>query len=112
MRLSRLTSRQWLIVVHDLLATAAALIVTLAIRFEDAQLAARLEWLPSLLAGLVVYAALVYFFFGLHEPKWRFTSLPELMRIIYASVTLAVSLLVLDYVLLAPNLYGRFLFGK
>ena len=43
-RLSRLTRRQWLIVIHDLLATAAALICTLFIRFEDAQLAERLRW--------------------------------------------------------------------
>ncbi len=32
--LSRLTRRQWLIVIHDLLATAAALLCTLFIRFE------------------------------------------------------------------------------
>ena len=46
-RLSRLTRRQWLIVIHDLLATAAALLCTLFIRFEDAQLAERLRWIPS-----------------------------------------------------------------
>src|SRR6185369_14934145 len=62
--------------------------------------------------GFVIFAAVVYFFFGLHESKWRFTSLPELLRIIQASLALAVSLLVLDYVLLSPNFYGTFFFGK
>ena len=54
MRLSRLTTRQWLIVAHDLIVTAAALGVTLLLRFEDAQLAARLEWLrpvPTVAGG-------------------------------------------------------------
>lgn len=49
----RLAGRQWLIVIHDLLATAAALVVTLVMRFEDAQLVARLDWLPALLIGFV-----------------------------------------------------------
>jgi O-antigen biosynthesis protein WbqV len=108
----RLTPRQWLIVVHDLTVTAAALVTTLLIRFEDARLAVRLDWLPVLLAGLVIFAAVVYFFVGLHEPKWRFTSLPELLRIVRASAVLAISLLVLDYMLLSPNYYGSFFFGK
>src|SRR5689334_5728579 len=75
-----LTARQWLIVIHDLLATAAALGVTFFIRFEDQPLAERLEWLPLAMLGLVAFAAVVYFFAGLHEAKWRFTSLPELTR--------------------------------
>ncbi|MBX9846242.1 MAG: polysaccharide biosynthesis protein [Xanthobacteraceae bacterium] len=110
--LKRLTRRQWLIVAHDLLVTAAALTATLYLRFEDARLVERLEWLPQLLVGFVPFAALIYFAFGLHEPKWRFTSLPELLRIIQASAVLAVLLLVLDYVLVTPNLYGTFFFGK
>ena len=112
MRVPRLTYRQWLIVAHDLVVTAAALVVTLLIRFEDERLAARMEWLPTLLVGFVIFAAAVYFVLGLHEPKWRFTSLPELLRIIQASLVLAVSLLVLDYILLSPNFYGTFFFGK
>src|SRR5581483_4559710 len=112
MRRLRLTSRQWLIVAHDLLVTAAALAVTLVLRFEGVELATRLAWLPALLPAFVVYAALAYFILGLHEAKWRFTSLPELLRIIQAAAILAVSLLVLDYVLVAPNFYGQFFFGK
>src|SRR5579871_4176877 len=107
-RLRRLTPRQWLIVLHDLVVTAAALAGTLVLRFEDQQLATRLEWLPTLLAGFLVLAAVVYFLVGLHESKWRFTSLTDLARIIRASALLSVALLCLDYILLAPNLYGTF----
>jgi O-antigen biosynthesis protein WbqV len=38
--------------------------------------------------------------------------MPESLRIVQASVALAVSLLVLDYILLSPKLYGTFFFGK
>lgn len=111
-QLLRLTPRQWLIVLHDLLVTAAALIATFYIRFEDERLAARLDLLLSIMPGVVVYAGLVYFLFRLHEAKWRFTSMSELLRIVAASAVLAVSLLVLDYILLSPNMFGGFFFGK
>jgi O-antigen biosynthesis protein WbqV len=59
-----------------------------------------------------VYAAIVYFVIGLHRNKWRFTSVPDLYNLFRASTVLALSLLALDYVLLAPNVYGTFYFGK
>ena len=46
------------------------------------------------------------------KSKWRFTSLPDLMTILRAASVQAITLLVLDYVLLAPNVYGTFFFGK
>jgi O-antigen biosynthesis protein WbqV len=65
-----------------------------------------------ILPALLVYASVVYTLFGLYQSKWRFTSLPDLMNIVRASGVLAVTLLVIDYVLVAPNLYGSFFFGK
>ena len=65
-----------------------------------------------LLPGFLIFAAVVYFTFGLHRNKWRFTSVPDLYNIFRASTVLAVSLLALDYVLLSPNVYGTFFFGK
>jgi O-antigen biosynthesis protein WbqV len=44
--------------------------------------------------------------------KWRFASLPDLRNIFRAVTVLAISLLVLDYVLLYPTLFGTFFFGK
>jgi O-antigen biosynthesis protein WbqV len=49
---------------------------------------------------------------GLHRNKWRFTSVPDLFNLFQASTVLAISLLALDYVLVAPNIYGTFFFGK
>jgi FlaA1/EpsC-like NDP-sugar epimerase len=107
-----LTPRQWLIVIHDLLVTAIAVVVTLALRFEDARFAAYLSDLPKWLPFFVVYAGLVYAVFGLYKAKWRFASLPDLKNIFVASTVLALTLLVLDYIALSPNVYGAFYFGK
>ena len=110
-RLPKLTTRQILIVLHDLVATAAAIVLTFYVRFEGNALDVRLtelKYLPVFLA----YAAAVYLIFGLHRNKWRFTSVPDLYDIFRAATVLAVSLLALDYVLVAPNVYGTFFFGK
>jgi FlaA1/EpsC-like NDP-sugar epimerase len=108
----RLTPRQWLIVLHDLIASAAALVLSFVVRFDDAVLPAKLADLARVLPGFLVYAAGIYFLFGLHRNKWRFTSVPDLINIVRASAVLAISLLALDYVLVAPNVLGAFFFGK
>jgi len=110
-RLQKLTARQFLIVMHDLVATAAALVLTFFVRFEGASLDVRLPGL-AYLPFFLLYAAAVYFLFDLHRNKWRFTSVPDLINIFRAATVLAVSLVALDYVLLSPNLYGTFFFGK
>jgi FlaA1/EpsC-like NDP-sugar epimerase len=112
MRSLRLTPRQILIVLHDLLATAAAIVVTFFMRFEGAALNERLHGLELFLPCFLVYAAVVYFVVGLQRNKWRFTSVPDLYNLFRASSVLAISLLALDYVLIAPNFYGTFFFGK
>jgi FlaA1/EpsC-like NDP-sugar epimerase len=109
--LPKLTPRQVLIVLHDLVATAAAIVLTFYVRFEGGALDARLAELKYLPVFLV-YAASIYLLFGLHRNKWRFTSVPDLYDIFRAVGVLAVSLLALDYVLVAPNVYGTFFFGK
>jgi FlaA1/EpsC-like NDP-sugar epimerase len=110
--LLNLTPRQVLIVLHDLLGVAAAMILTFFMRFEGPQFQEKLPGLKILLPIFVLYAAVVFFVFGLHRNKWRFTSVPDLYNIFRASSVLAISLLALDYVLVAPNVYGTFFFGK
>ena len=107
----KLTPRQVLIVLHDLVATAAAIVLTFFVRFEGQPLDERLPGL-KFLPVFLVYAAAVYLIFGLHRNKWRFTSVPDLYDIFRAATVLAASLLALDYVLVAPNVYGGFFFGK
>ena len=102
----------WLILAHDLLATAAAVIASFFIRFEEVGFTERWRLLVILLPCFVVYSGLVYVFSDLYKAKWRFTSLPDLFNIVRAATVLAVTLLALDYVFVAPNVYGTFFFGK
>src|SRR5271170_6447608 len=104
--------RRALIVAHDLFMTAAAVVASFYIRFEEAGLMERRDTLFAFLPAFVVYAGVIYFLFHLYESKWRFASLPDLMNIVRASSVLAVSLLVVDYFLVAPNVLGQFFFGK
>ena len=107
--------RRVLIVVHDLVVTTLAMLATLYIRFADGQnggLDERYQWLAVILPCYVVYAGIVYWYFHLYMAKWRFASLPDLRNIFRAVTVLAVSLLVLDYILLYPTLFGTFFFGK
>ena len=66
-----LTPRQYLIVAHDLAATAVAIVASFFIRFEDTGLAERFDGLIRFLPGFLVYAGLIYFLLGLHASKWK-----------------------------------------
>jgi FlaA1/EpsC-like NDP-sugar epimerase len=110
--LRNFTPRMLLILAHDLIATVAAVIASFYIRFEDVGLEVRWHLLVMLLPAFVVYAGFAYAFFGLYRSKWRFTSLPDLSNIVRAATLLALTLLVLDYLLLSPNFYGTYFFGK
>jgi hypothetical protein len=68
-RLPRLTPRQMLIVVHDLVATAAAILAAFYVRFEEKGLVERWDGLISFLPLFVVYAGIVYFVFGCTAPN-------------------------------------------
>jgi FlaA1/EpsC-like NDP-sugar epimerase len=108
----RLNTRQVLIMAHDLVATAAAILASFYIRFDVDGLMERLDALLVVLPGYLVYAGIVYWMFQLYRGKWRFASLPDLSNIFRAVTVLAMSLLVLDYILVAPNILGAFFFGK
>jgi FlaA1/EpsC-like NDP-sugar epimerase len=107
-----MSPRRTLVIAHDLVATAAAIVASFYIRFEAVGLADRRVPLLLFLPGFVAYAGIIYYLFHLYEAKWRFASLPDLVNILRASTVLAISLLVLDYILVAPNVLGQFFFGK
>jgi FlaA1/EpsC-like NDP-sugar epimerase len=70
--------RRVLIVVHDLVVTALAVLITLYVRFGDGQnggLTVRYPSLVVILPGFVAYAGAVYWYFNLYIGKWRFSSL-------------------------------------
>ena len=106
------TPRMTLILTHDLVAAVVAVLAAFYIRFEAPGLADRWHLLLLLLPGFVLYSAGVFSIFGLFKNKWRFTSLPDVMNIVKVATVLALTFLALDYVLLTPNFYGTFFFGK
>ncbi|MCK1621367.1 polysaccharide biosynthesis protein [Bradyrhizobium sp. 159] len=112
-RLSHLTSRNFLIALHDVLATTAALFAAFYLRFEGGDgFFARLPLLFQILPYFLGLAVVVFFLFNLTTTKWRFISLPDALNIIRAATVLTLALLVLDYIFVAPNVRGSFFVGK
>jgi O-antigen biosynthesis protein WbqV len=106
------TYKNAVMIAHDLVATAAAVALTFVFRFSGEPLAERLHALPLLLPPFCLFAGLVYARFKLYRTKWRFASLPDLAGIVRAASVLALTLLVIDYVLVSPTMYGFYFFGK
>jgi O-antigen biosynthesis protein WbqV len=98
--------------IHDLVVTAAAIAASFFIRFEADGLAERAHFLTVFLPIFVLYASFIYSIFGLYRSKWRFASLPDLYNIFRAVSLLALSLIVIDYVLASTAGFGKFYFGK
>lgn len=112
-RLSHLTLRNFLIALHDLLATAAALFAAFYLRFEGGDgFFDRLPLLFQILPYFLAFSVVVFFIFNLTTTKWRFISLPDALNIIRVATVLTVALLVLDYIFVAPNVRGAFFLGK
>lgn len=109
---ANLTWRNALIATHDVLATIGAVLVSFYLRFESGGLLERLPLLGRILPYFVLLSIVVCYVFKLTVTKWRFISLPDLLNIVKASTVLALALLVLDYIFIAPNVYGTFFFGK
>lgn len=107
-----MTWRNWLIALHDVLATAAAVLVTFFLRFEGSSFFDRVPVLLWILPYFLALSFVVCYLFKLTATKWRFISFPDLLNIVRVATVLAVALLILDYILLAPNVYGTFFFGK
>src|SRR4051794_9074738 len=105
-------TRKSLIVLHDLFMTAAAIVAAFYLRFEAPGIEERFNLLIWIVPGIVIYSGFVYSFFHLDDAKWRFASLPDLSNIFRSVSVIAVSLLILDYILVSPNFYGTFFFGK
>lgn len=104
--------KKLLIVAHDLVMTGLAVALAFVMRFDGVRLETRLDALPMILPGFVLYAGVIYWIFSLYKSRWRFASLPDLANILRAVTVLALTLLVVDYVLASSAFYGFFFFGK
>src|SRR3954469_22572932 len=112
-RLSHLTLRNFMIALHDLLATTAALFAAFYLRFEGGDgFFDRLPLLIQILPYFLAFSVVVFFVFNLTTTKWRFISLPDALNIIRVATVLTVALLALDYIFVAPNVRGTFFLGK
>jgi len=111
-RISSFTYRNWLIAIHDAGVTAIAVVLSFFLRFDGENLLDRLPLLLKILPYFVVFSFFVCYAFKLTTTKWRFISIPDLLNILRAASVLTIALLVLDYIFLAPNVYGTFFLGK
>src|ERR1700678_3655903 len=112
-RLTNLTLQNYLIALHDVAASAAAFFAAFYLRFEGAeQFSERLPLMLRILPYFLAFSFVVCYLFNLTTTKWRFISLPDALNILRAATVLALALLVLDYILVAPNVHGTFFFGK
>src|SRR6201991_1664256 len=106
-RFSHLTSRNFLIALHDVLATALAFLFAFYLRFDGSeQFYERLPLLLRILPYFLVFSVVVSYLFHLTTTKWRFISLPDALNILRVATVLTVALLVMDYVFVAPNVRG------
>lgn len=110
--LSKVTYRILLIATHDALATTVAVLASFYLRFEGDMLLERLPILARVLPFFVGLSVVVCHFFNLTTTKWRFFSLPDGLNVLRAASVLTIALITLDYIFLAPNLYGTFFLGK
>ena len=111
-RLSNLTYRNWLIALHDTLATTFAVLASFYLRFEGDSFFERLPLLLRILPYFIAFSLVVCYACNLTTTKWRFISLPDALNILRAATVLTLALLVLDYIFVAPNVYGSFFLGK
>jgi len=111
-RFSHLTLRNALIALHDVIATGCALLVAFYVRFDGGNgFYDRLPELLRILPWFLVFSIGVAYLFKLTTTKWRFISLPDAVNIVRVATVLAVALVVLDWIIVAPAV-GTFFFGR
>ncbi|HLZ03189.1 MAG TPA: nucleoside-diphosphate sugar epimerase/dehydratase [Bradyrhizobium sp.] len=112
-RFSHLTPRNFLIALHDVIATALAFFAAFYLRFDGgAEFYDRIPLLSQILPYFLVLSVVVSYVFNLTTTKWRFTSLPDALNILRVATVMTLALLVLDYILVAPNVRGAYFVGK
>ncbi|MFC0283789.1 SDR family NAD(P)-dependent oxidoreductase [Camelimonas abortus] len=96
----------------DVTVTACATALAIVLRFQDARLATYLQQLPLILACVLPVAAGAFLLVRLPQSKWRFTSLPDVIKIAKASAIISLAILIIDTALSHPDLLGRNYFGR
>ena len=112
-RFSHLTSRNLLIALHDVIATGMALLLAFYLRFDGGDLFyERLPLLLRILPYFLAFSVVVSYLFNLTATKWRFISLPDGLNILRVAIVLTLTLVVLDYIIVAPASNSTFFIGR
>src|SRR5690348_12349942 len=112
-RFSHLTPRNFLIALHDVVATGAALLLAFYLRFDGGELFyVRLPQLLHILPYFLVFSVVISYLFNLTTTKWRFISLPDALNILRVATVLTLALVVLDYIIVAPASGSTFFIGR
>jgi FlaA1/EpsC-like NDP-sugar epimerase len=112
-RFSHLTYRNLLIAVHDVIATAAALLVASYVRFDGGMnFYERLPLLLQILPYFLAFSVVICYLFNLTTTKWRFISLPDALNILRVASVLTLALVVLDYIIVSPAVHSNFFLGR
>ena len=114
MGFKNLTLRNVLIATHDALATAAALVAAIYLRFDGDLFWVRLPILLHVLPYFMMFSVVICYVFKLTTTKWRFISLPDALNIVRAATVLTFALVALDYfsLFIAPNVHGPVFPGR
>jgi len=99
--------RVLLVFAHDLAAAAAAWCLAYALRFNLEISRAYLEGMLQTLPWVIALQALVFWRFGLYRGVWRYASLPDLKRILFAIGVGAMGTALLLHLLLMGDLVPR-----
>ncbi len=112
-RFSHLTYRNLLIAIHDVIATAAALLVASYVRFDGGMnFYERLPLLLQILPYFLAFSVVICYLFNLTTTKWRFISLPDALNILRVASVLTLALVVLDYIIVSPAVHSNFFLGR
>jgi len=112
-RFSHLTYRNLVIAMHDVLATALAVLAAFYLRFDGSEyFYVRLPLLLRILPYFLAFSVVVCYLFNLTTTKWRFISLPDALNILRVATVLTLALVVLDYIIVSPATNSTFFIGR
>jgi FlaA1/EpsC-like NDP-sugar epimerase len=104
--------KKFLIIAHDIAMTAIAVLVAIALRFEDNAFQQRLDVLLPILPGFVVIAGGIYWYLHLYQSKWRFASMPDLITIAKAVGLICLVLVIAEYIAINIAENGQYFLGR
>jgi len=82
---------------HDMIMTATALVLCFVVRFDSNTFVFWTDELYTLIALMLPFGAVVYWYFSLYRGIWRFASLPDLINIAKSVGVMTVALALIDF---------------